>query len=111
LGLVGKTEQGLLQDGISYKKSVAKKLGWPTYRRVGLNHAGYKILTDDNGRFLGAHFLSDNACGILNTIRLAMMNGITVDQLYRQSITGPYPSRESDLIYMLKPLLSGSSEA
>lgn len=107
LGMVGKTEQGLLQDGISYNKSFAKKLGWPTYRRVGLKHAAYKILTDNNGRFLGAHFLSDNVCGMLNAIRLAMLNGITVDQLYRQSIMGPYPSRESDLIYMLKPFLSG----
>ncbi|WP_035259299.1 dihydrolipoyl dehydrogenase family protein [Desulfatirhabdium butyrativorans] len=111
LGMVGKTEQGLLQEGVSYNKSFAKNLGWPTYRRVGLRHAAYKILTDDNGRLLGAHFLSDNACGMLNAVRLAMLNGITVDRLYRQSITGPYPSRESDLIYMLKPLLSGLPEA
>lgn len=34
-----------------------------------------------------------------------MINDITVDTLYRQSIMSPYPTRESDLIYMLKPLL------
>jgi glutathione reductase (NADPH) len=34
-----------------------------------------------------------------------MENGITVAELYRQSIMSPYPTRESDLIYMLKPLL------
>lgn len=111
LGMVGKTEQGLLQEGVSYNKSFAKNLGWPTYRRVGMHHAAYKILTDNHGRILGAHFLSDNACGMLNAVRLAMLNGITVEQLYRQSITGPYPSRESDLIYMLKALLSGFPEA
>jgi glutathione reductase (NADPH) len=36
---------------------------------------------------------------------LAMANGIPVERLYRQSVTTPYPSRESDIIYMLKPLL------
>jgi glutathione reductase (NADPH) len=50
--------------------------------------------------------LSDNASGLVNTLRLAMINGITADQLYLQSIMSPYPTRESDLIYMLKPLLA-----
>lgn len=35
-----------------------------------------------------------------------MVNRIAVDDLYRQSVMTPYPSRESDIIYMLKPLLS-----
>jgi glutathione reductase (NADPH) len=34
-----------------------------------------------------------------------MLAGLTVDQLHRRSIMTPYPSRESDLIYMLAPLL------
>lgn len=103
--IVGKTEAALQNEGIAYRKSFGKNLRWPTYQRIGLIHAAYKILVSEDGRFLGAHFLSDNASGLINTIRLAMINGITADDLYRQSIMSPYPSRESDLIYMLKPFL------
>jgi glutathione reductase (NADPH) len=103
--MVGKTEAALQLHHMSYRKSFAQNLRWPTYRRVGLEHAGYKILVGEDRRFLGAHFLSDNTSGMINTLRLAMINRLTVEQLYEQSIMGPYPTRESDLIYMLKPLL------
>jgi glutathione reductase (NADPH) len=106
LAMVGKTEQALRQERVPYRKSAAQNLRWPTYRRVGLKHAAYKILAGEDGRFLGAHFLSDSASGMINTLRLAMINRLTVGQLYEQSIMGPYPTRESDLIYMLKPLLA-----
>ncbi|MFO7686503.1 MAG: NAD(P)/FAD-dependent oxidoreductase [Desulfobacterales bacterium] len=109
LAMVGKTESALQEENTPYRRSFAKNLRWPTYRRVGLDHAAYKILVAENGRFLGAHFLSDSAAGMVNAVRLAMLNGITVDQLHEQSIMSPYPTRESDLIYMLKPLLSESS--
>jgi glutathione reductase (NADPH) len=104
--MVGKTEAALQKEGVAYRKSYGKNLRWPTYQRIGLAHAAYKILVSADGRFLGAHFLSDNTSGLVNTLRLAMINGITVDQLYLQSIMSPYPTRESDLIYMLKPLLA-----
>ena len=104
--MVGKTEAALQKEGIAYRKSFGKNLRWPTYQRIGLTHAAYKIMVSSDGRFLGAHFLSDNASGLVNTLRLAMINEITVDQLYQQSIMSPYPTRESDLIYMLKPLLA-----
>ena len=104
--MVGKTEAALKKDGIAYRKSFGKNLRWPTYQRIGLAHAAYKILASADGRFLGAHFISDNASGLVNTMRLAMLNGITVEQLHLQSIMSPYPTRESDLIYMLKPLLA-----
>ncbi len=105
-GMVGKTEAALQQEGIPYRKSFGKNLKWPTYQRIGLDHAAYKILVSIDGHFLGAHFLSDNVSGLVNTLRMAMINEIPVEQLYRQSIMSPYPSRESDLIYMLKPLLA-----
>ena len=105
-GMVGHTEDFLRQDGQSYQKSFAKNLSWPTYQRVGLKHAAYKILTDENNLILGAHILSDQAAGLINTIKQAMLNETTVHELYQQTIVSPYPSRESDLSYMLKPLLS-----
>ena len=106
LGMVGQTEESLKQDGQTYHKSFAKNLSWPTYKRVGLKHAAYKILTDANNLILGAHILSDQSSGMINTIKLAMLNLITVGELYQQTIVSPYPTRESDLSYMLKPLQS-----
>jgi glutathione reductase (NADPH) len=106
LGMVGQTEDSLKQGGQNYHRSFAKNLSWPTYKRVGLKHAAYKILTDANNLILGAHILSDQAAGVINTIKQAMLNQTTVDELYQQTIVSPYPTRESDLTYMLKPLLS-----
>jgi glutathione reductase (NADPH) len=104
-GMLGKTEAALLQQNTPYRKAFAKDLQWPTYRRVGLKHAAYKILVGTNNRIIGAHILSDNASGLINTLKQAMLNNTTVEELYWQSIMSPYPTRESDLIYMLKPLL------
>jgi glutathione reductase (NADPH) len=103
-GMVGDTEQALREKGIVYYKSFGRNLRWPTYRRIGLEHAAYKILAGNDGRILGAHILSDSAAGLINTIKGAMLNGTDVEALYWQSIMSPYPSRESDLTYMLAPL-------
>ena len=105
LAMVGATENTLKQAGIAYEKSSGQHLRWPTYRRVGLESAAYKILTAPDGRLLGAHFLSDNASGLANTVKMAMIAGMDAGQLRRHSIMSPYPSRESDLIYMLSSLV------
>lgn len=104
--MVGKTEKALQEAATPYVKSSAHGLRWPTYRRVGLHSAAYKVLADREGQILGAHIIADNATGIINTLALAMQNRIPVADLHRQSIMTPYPSRESDLIYMLAPLLA-----
>ncbi|UCF93003.1 MAG: NAD(P)/FAD-dependent oxidoreductase [Desulfobacterales bacterium] len=105
-GMVGQTEKALQQHGVAYRRSFAKNLQWPTYRRVGLQHAAYKILVGPDNRILGVHLLSDNASGLINTLKQAMLNGTPADELYWQSIMSPYPTRESDLTYMLQPFLS-----
>ena len=104
--MVGYTEDALKLEAIPYIKSFGQNLTWPTYRRIGMPNAAFKILAGTNGEFLGAHILSDNASGIVNTIRLAILNRIPVETLYQQSIMSPYPSRESDMLYMLKPLIT-----
>lgn len=106
--MVGATEDTLKRDNIAYTKSFGKNLTWPTYRRIGMSCAAYKILVGTDGNFLGAHILSDNASGIINTIRMAMVNQIPVETLYRQSFLTPYPTRESDMLYMLQPLTQES---
>jgi len=105
LAMVGKTEEQLKSEKIRYWKSMDTNLSWPTYRRIGLGHAAYKILVDEHDLILGAHILSDSATGLINTFRLAMLNHIDVRKLHQDAIMSPYPSRESDMLYMLAPLV------
>ncbi|MBL0716193.1 MAG: NAD(P)/FAD-dependent oxidoreductase, partial [Desulfosarcina sp.] len=104
--MVGATEDALKADGVRYYKNSEKHLGWPTYKRVGLSHAAFKVLVDDGNRILGAHVISDNAAGLINTFKQAMLDGRTVEELFRDNLMSPYPSRESDIIYMLKPFFA-----
>ncbi len=60
-------------------------------------------MVDENNLLLGAHIISDNASGLINTFKQAMIDGRTVDKLFWDNVMSPYPSRESDIIYMLKP--------
>ena len=105
LAMVGKTEDQLKAEQIRYWKSTDTKLGWPTYQRIGLRYAAYKVLVDENDLILGAHILSDNSTGLINTFRMAMLNGTDVRNLRQEAIMSPYPSRESDMLYMLDPLV------
>jgi glutathione reductase (NADPH) len=105
LAMIGKTEEQLIEEKVRYWKSMETELSWPTYRRVGLRRAAFKILVDERDLLLGAHILSDNATGIINTFRLAMLHRIDIRQLRQDAVMSPYPSRESDMIYMLDPLV------
>lgn len=105
LGMVGRTEEQLKEEKIKYWKSYDTQLSWPTYRRVGLKSAAYKILVDEDDHILGAHILSDNTTGLLNTFKQAMIDGTPVTNLHRNNIMSPYPSRESDILYMLDPFI------
>lgn len=105
LAMVGKTEEALQQEGIKYWKSYDTQVSFPTYRRVGMKYAAYKILVDGNDHILGAHILSDSATGLINTFKQAMIDNVPIAKLRDDNIMAPYPSRESDIIYMLDPLL------
>lgn len=105
LGMVGKTEDELRREGLNYWKSFDKNLSWPTYRRIGMKHGAYKVLVDDDGKILGAHIIGDNTTGLINCFKQAMLDSMTVGELYGANIITPYPSRESDIIYMLESLL------
>ena len=104
-GMVGKTEEALKKEGVKYLKSFDSRVKWPTYTRIGLRHAAYKILAGTDDRILGAHVLSDNASGLISVVRQAMLDGTSVEELYERSVMSPYPTRESDLTYMLRPLV------
>ncbi len=105
LGMLGKTEEQLKEEKIPYWKSYDTHLNWPTYQRVGLKYAAYKILVDEQNHIIGAHVLSDSTTGLLNTFKQAMLDKTPIAELHKNSIMSPYPSRESDIVYMLSPLL------
>ncbi len=105
LGSLGKTEEQLKEENIKYWKSYDTHLSWPTYRRVGLKYAAYKIMVDKDDLILGAHFISDNTTGLLNTFKQAMKDKVPVTRLHENNIMSPYPSRESDIVYMLSPFV------
>lgn len=104
--MVGATEERLQSEGIRYYKNYEKQLGWPTYKRIGMSHAAFKVMVDDDNCILGAHVISDNAAGLINTFKQAIIDGRTADGLFWDNVMGPYPSRESDIIYMLKPFIA-----
>jgi glutathione reductase (NADPH) len=104
--MVGATEEQLKKQNTRYSKIMDVNLSWPTYRRVGLRHAAYKILLDKDSRVLGAHIISDNAGGLINSFKQAMISGQTIETLYWNHVMAPYPTRESDITYMLKPYLA-----
>ena len=70
-----------------------------------MKHAPYKILVDGDSKIIGAHILADNATGVINIFKQAILSGTTVAELHKANIMSPYPSRESDIVYMLAPLL------
>lgn len=105
LGMVGKTEDRLKEEQIPYRASFKTELDWATFRRIGMSHAAFKVLAGEDGRILGAHFLADHTSGVIDIFKQAMMDGLTADELYDRNILSPYPSRESDVVYMLRPLL------
>jgi glutathione reductase (NADPH) len=103
--MVGATEDELKEGDVAHRKSFGKQLSWPTYRRVGLKSAAFKILAGEDGMVLGAHVISDSATGLIHACTLAMMNRTSVADFHRQCILTPYPSRESDITHMLEPLI------
>ena len=104
LGTVGKTEDELIREGVKYWKGFDTQISWPTYKRIGMKYAAYKILVDEQSKILGAHILSDNAAGMINSFKQAMLDDKSVEDLYQDNVMSPYPSRESDIIYMLDSL-------
>ncbi len=104
--MVGATEESLRAGGIPYFKSMDSNLSWPTYRRVGMRNAAYKVLVDENSRILGAHIISDNAAGLINIFKQAIVSGQSSAELYWNHVMTPYPTRESDITYMLAPFIA-----
>lgn len=101
LAAVGRSEEEAREEGLAFRVEHEETSGWYASRRVHEEHAGHKILVEeDSGRILGAHLLGAHAEEVINLFALAIRQGIPADALKR--VPWAYPTRGSDVPYMLQ---------
>lgn len=100
LSSVGLTEVEVEEKGLDVRINTAESDSWFTSKRIGLKHAGFKILIDEKrNQLVGAHLLGNHAEEIINVFALAMKQQITVDQL--KDMVWSYPTSTYDINYMI----------
>lgn len=100
LAAVGLTEAAACAQGAAMDVRQGSAAHWPSSRRIGQQHASYKVLLDpDSGSILGAHLLGHAAGEMINIFALAMQQQITAAQL--KAMLWAYPTHVSDIKYML----------
>lgn len=84
LASVGRTEKSCRDEKLTYRVGVAEysdvAYGWAMQDRTGL----CKVLSDADGRILGAHILGEQAATLIQIFVVAMNFGITVGDLARR---------------------------
>jgi pyruvate/2-oxoglutarate dehydrogenase complex dihydrolipoamide dehydrogenase (E3) component len=74
--------------------------GWFTTRRLGLAHAGAKVVREKVGhKLLGAHLLGANAEDVINVFALAVRHGLTTEEV--ADAVWAYPTASSDIGYLV----------
>ena len=97
---VGLSEEQALQSGERFRVNRGTMADWPSSRRIGQQHAYYKVLIQaDTGRILGAHLFGHNAGEAINIFALAIKFGLSSSDL--KKVLWAYPTHVSDLKYML----------
>lgn len=77
----GKAEQELQQENIEYKKSIFPVSALGKAHADGDLEGFIKILTDTDGKILGAHIIAKEASAMIHQLTIAMQNGIKVEDL------------------------------
>ena len=97
---VGMTEEQARQSGTRFRINRGAMDAWPSSRRIGQQHALYKILIEENsGMILGAHLFGHNAGEAINIFALAIKFGLSNHDL--KKVLWAYPTNVSDLKYMI----------
>lgn len=100
LAAVGLTEEQALISGARFRVNRGSMVNWPSSRRIGQQHAYYKVLIEaDSGKILGAHLFGHNAGEAINIFAMAMKFGLSNSDLKR--VLWAYPTQVSDLKYMI----------
>lgn len=101
IGTVGLTEDQAREKGLNFRVNQGTTTDWPSSKRIGETHSGYKVLIDeDSQEILGAHLARHNASEAINTFALAMKFHIKAPDL--ANFMWAYPTITSDLKYMVK---------
>lgn len=97
---VGMTEEQAMQSGLRFRTKRGAMESWPSSRRIGQQHAFYKVLIEqDSGKILGAHLFGHNAGETINVFALAIKLGLSVQDL--KKVLWAYPTYVSDLKDMI----------
>jgi len=101
LAAVGMGEAEARDNGRPVRVNTGDPTRWPSSKRIGQQHAGYKVILDrETDRILGAHLLGHNAEEAINVFALAIKAGLTTADLKR--VLWAYPTHVSDLKYMIR---------
>ena len=100
IGSVGLTEDQAREMQCDFRVNRGTTIAWPSSKRIGEEHAGYKILIDNQSdEIIGAHLARHNASEVINVLALAMKFGIKAADL--AEFPWAYPTLTSDLKYMV----------
>ncbi len=101
MGAVGLTESQAKNQGIDFRVNTGTTTGWPSSKRIGEKHGGYKVLISNaDDRIVGAHFARHNSSEVINTFALAIKHDIKAKDL--AEFPWAYPTYTSDLKYMVR---------
>ena len=101
LASVGIRESDAEQQGLSVNIKRGNMTAWPSSRRIGQTHSGYKIIQDKKtGHILGAHIFGHNADESINAFALAIKFKLPPDEL--KKMLWAYPTYTSDIKYMFE---------
>lgn len=101
LATVGLSEAEAKAQGHDFRVNTGSTSGWPSSKRIGEAHAGYKVLIDNkDNTILGAHLARHNAAEVINIFALAIKHSIKAADL--GEFLWAYPTYTSDLKYMVK---------
>jgi glutathione reductase (NADPH) len=100
LARVGMLEQELRDQGMDHEQHFEDTASWFSSRRIGLTHAGIKVLfSKEDTKILGAHIMGNHAEEVINVFALAVRLNLTGDDL-KQAVWS-YPSS----IYEIQKIL------
>lgn len=101
IGSVGLTEDQARKMHRDFRVNRGAATAWPSSKRIGEEHAGYKVLIDNHtDEIIGAHLARHNASEVINVLALAMKFGIKAFDLAK--FPWAYPTLTSDLKYMVR---------
>ena len=98
LARVGMMEEEARETG-DVEVSFTDTSGWFSQKRLGETHAGAKIISNSEGKILGAHMFGPDYAELINIFSLAIKLGLTVDQI--KTMPAAYPTGASDIGSML----------